>query len=143
MSRRLSLVQGLGMGLVLALIAWLSFEGDVRWPLMAGCVVGSVAIASRLFPVESLWLEGAVLVQEQRGKIRRVDLSRLATVKREWVPKKGDDLVLTDSRGTRIAFEDLSETTAELRRAVGERAHVLHASTDLFDRKTKRLLFLD
>jgi hypothetical protein len=142
-SPRSSLLQGLGLGLVLALIVSLSVDGDARWVLTLGCLIAGVGLARVWSPVESLWLEGAVLVQERRGQAVRVDLSQLASVKREWVPKKGDVLVVTDTSSARVAIWMLSDTTEQLRRVVGTRARIMHASTDLHDPKTKHLLFLD
>jgi hypothetical protein len=141
-SVRSSLLEGLGLGLVLGLIVWLSFDSGLRWLLAAGVVLLGLCSAPLWSPTESLWLDGSVLVQKRRGKLSQVDLSRLVSVKREWIPKKGDDLVLTDASGGRVVVWTLNDTTEDLRRAVGQRARVVNASTDLFDPKTKRLLLL-
>jgi hypothetical protein len=141
-SGRSSLLEGLALGLLLGLVVGLSVNSGARWPLVVSLVLLGLCLAPLWSPTESLWLEGSVLVQRRRGKMSRADVSRLVSVKRVWIPKKGDELVLTDESGGRVVVWMLNDTTEDLRREIGRRARVLHASTDLLDAETKRLLLM-
>lgn len=111
--------------------------GSAHPPLIAP------AVASRLFPVETWWLEGDTLVAQVGRAASRLDLSRLRGVRRDFVPYKGDNLVLTDAAGNSITLWAFDDATEPLRQAAGRRAKLTSLNGDLDDAKTRRLLLLD
>lgn len=142
-SRRASVLNGLGLGLLLGLVALLSVDGQLRVLLVAAGLLVGLALAPLWSPAETLWLEGTTLVARKGRRRTGVDLSVLASVSRSWVPKKGDTLRLTDDRSQTINIWLLDERTAKLRGAIGLRARFPRANTDLHDPKTRQLLLLN
>lgn len=123
----------------------LLYEGPTwLWAVPTALLLVAPAVASRLFPVETWWIEGDTLVAQVGRVTTRVNLSRLRSVTRDFVPYRAEDLVLTDEKGNSIRLWTLIDDTEPLRRAIGQRARMTNTSGgDLTDAKTRRLLLLD
>lgn len=122
----------------------LLYEGSAwLWAAPAVLLLAAPAVAYLLFPVATWWLEGDTLVAQVGRVTTRLDLSRLRSARRDFVPNKGDDLVLTDASGSSIRLWAFDAATESLRRAVGQRASLTGPNGGLDDPKTRRLLVLD
>ena len=141
-TRRSSWLHGIGVA-VLSAVVPPNAGGGLLWLLPPALLLLAPVTGRMWSPVESLWLEGAVLAEQRGSATTRVDLSRLRSVERDWMPNRSASLVFTDDASHRIVIGLLDDSTEALRRAVGQRARVLRASTDLYDPKTRRLLLLD
>lgn len=141
-SRRSSWLHGAVLAVV-SVVVPLNAGGGLLW-LLPPALLLVAPVTGRLWsPVESVWLEGAVLAEQRGSATTRVDLSRLRSVRRDWMPNRSDALVFTDDASHRIVIAVVDDSTEALRRAVGQRVRVLRASTDLCDPQTRRLLLLD
>lgn len=143
----LGFLMGLGYGGVLTIIAWpvlRQTSGRTYDGALLAVAVATAILAAVMSRESSFWLEDGVILHKSGRKIARVEVRRLVAIKRSWIPRKGDVLLL-EHAGGRMLLNDVGPATDafrfELGRVVVRLGRLGHLGIDA-DPKTQRLLGL-